>query len=460
MFKKTLSVLLAVMTVVSAIAVGAASAGAATTEGFTPEATKLYFDVDGTGWEMGAKDKIAFYMVGGDFDTETNVTKPYDWGAKKLQGKATEGETGIFEIEPEAIKDANGNNYVLTPGIQYKVIFARVSSNAWKEQSCPLYFTTDCLGHVAYSDGTEMENDVDSTKKSKTVYWKGIDPTVNGPALVITSIGNVVGSCVEQGKTKYDLFVTFISEEKKDFGNQTGLQNARNYTVVQAKTKTEQEMIDDIGTALGLTAEEIKQAFDETGAETVWEYEKSTIVSHTHTPGEPEAIEDGRVEAKCEEAGSHVEVVKCTECGEEISRQTVVDPALGHISPLQFVDTVPATTTANGVKAHYECTRCSKKFLDADGTTEAADEDLVIKAEHVQGDASGNGECEIDDVTVIQRSLAEIAVESFDEVGADADGDEILDIIDASLIQRVQANMTTFETWNTKHPNKWSVSAA
>ncbi|WP_407383059.1 dockerin type I repeat-containing protein [Ruminococcus sp.] len=459
MFKKVLSALLAVMMVVSVMAVGVASAGAAVSDNFTPEANKLYFDVEGTGWEMGAKDKIGFYMVGGDFDTEENATKPLGWGAKKLLGKAVEGETGLFAIEPGALTDANGKNYVLTEGVQYKIIFARSVSNSWVNQTCPLYFTTDCLGHVAYSDGTEMENDVDSTKKSKAVYWSGIDPKENGPALVITSIGNVVGSCIEQGKTTYDLFETFISEEKDDFNGKTGLQNARYYTVEQAKTKTEQQMIDDIGTALGLTKDDVQKAFTDTAVETAWKYEDSTIVGpapHEHTPGDPVAIEEGRVPAECEKAGSHVEVIYCSECGEEISRETVTDNALGHINPLLFVEEVPATATVDGVMAHYECTRCNKKFSDAQGQVEVTDADLVIKATHEQGDADASGAVDTTDVTVIQRVLAEIEVQSYDEVGADADGDEIVDIIDASLIQRVDAGMTDFAAWNAKHPNKWS----
>nr|WP_316622364.1 hypothetical protein [uncultured Ruminococcus sp.] len=182
MIKKFLSVLLAVMMVVSVMAVGVVTSNAATTEGFTPESTKFYFDVEGTGWDMSTtKDKIAFYMAGGDFDTEANPTEPIAWGGKKLVGTATSGQTGIFEFDPAAKV-----GYKFTPGVQYKIIFAHVNGANWKEQTCSLFFTTDCFGHVAYSDGTEMENDVDSTKKSKTVYWRDIDPEENGPVLAIT----------------------------------------------------------------------------------------------------------------------------------------------------------------------------------------------------------------------------------------------------------------------------------
>ena len=57
MFKKIISLLLAVMMIMSLVTVMATSTGAVEYEN-----TKLYFDVNGTGWEMGAKDKVGFYI--------------------------------------------------------------------------------------------------------------------------------------------------------------------------------------------------------------------------------------------------------------------------------------------------------------------------------------------------------------------------------------------------------------
>ena len=446
MLKKSISVLLAVLMVVSVLTVGVVATGAATTDGFKPESTKLYFDVDGTGWEMGAKDKIAFYIAGGDLGTDANPATVLDWGAKKLQGTATTGETGIFEFDPAAKV-----GYNFTEGVQYKIIFARVSSNNWKEQTCSLFFTTDCFGHVAYSDGTEMENDVDSSKKSKTVYWRGIDPEENGPVLAITSIGNVVGSCVEQGKTKYSLFEDFISVAKKDFGGKTGLENAIYYTVEQAKTKTEQKLIDDIGAALGLTKDDVAKAFTDNEVSTAWTAEDSSLpagqVPHTHTPGE--AVQENVVPASCKAEGSYDEVVYCTECGDELSRETKTIKTEGH--KIVFVEEVPATATKDGVKAHYECTECHKLFSDAMGTVEVTAESLVIKAEHLRGDANMDGVVDTLDVTTIQRVLAEMEVENYDPIAADTDLDGIVDMIDVTLLQRVDVGMTTFDAWDAAH---------
>lgn len=431
MIKKFLSVLLAVMMVVSVMAVGVVTSNAATTDGFTPENNKFYFDVEGTGWDMSTtKDKIAFYFAGGDFGTEANPTEPIAWGGKKLVGTATSGETGIFEFDPAAKV-----GYNFTPGVQYKIIFAHVNGANWKEQTCSLFFTTDCFGHVAYSDGTEMENDVDSTKKTKTVYWRDIDPEENGPVLAITSIGNVVGSCVEQGKTKYSLFVEFLSEAKADFQDKTCYENAHKYKCEidpsSAGYKSEQKLIDDIGAGLGLTKDDIKAAFEEDAVKTyfetagiscAWSYDDSTLPSgqaaHTHTPGEP--VQENVVPASCSQEGSYDEVVYCTECQEEISREQKTIDKLAHTpgEPVQenvtvthdkttydevvyctecqaeisrtpvelpiithtltFVPEVPATEQAAGTKAHYTCSGCDKLFSDAAGTVEVTAADLVI----------------------------------------------------------------------------------
>ena len=505
MFKKFLSLLLAVMMVVSVMAVGVVTSTAATTGSFVPEANKIYFDTDGTGWDMSqTKYKIAFYFAGGDFDTDANPTKPIAWGGKKAIGTATAGETGVFEIDP-----VDKLGYTLTPGVQYKLIFVRADGNNWKEQTYDLFFTTDCLGHIAHSDGTMTENPVDSSKNALTAYWDdSIDPTENGPVKAITSIGNVVGSCIEGGKTDYDLLKEFFTEEREDFQNKTSYQNAHGYVCEISETapnyKTEQKLIDDIGAGLGLTKDDVKAVLEEEEvvaklAELAcsWSYDDSTLPAkaapHTHTPGEPvqenvvpatckaegsydevvyctecgeeisretktidklahtpgEAVQENVVPATCTEEGSYDEVVYCTECGEELSRETKTIDKIAH--SLSFVPEVPATATVDGVKAHYECTVCHKLFEDAEGTKEVTAEDLVIPATFVRGDVNGDGVFDALDVTTLQRKLVDYEVESYNEVAADVDLDGVVDVIDVTLMQRVLANLTTWEAWDAKH---------
>ena len=562
MIKKTLSVLLALMMIVSVLTVGVVTSNAATTAGFEPDAGKVYFDIDGavdttgTSWAdlMGTKDKVAFYICGGDLDTEANPTKPFAWGAKKAQGTATAGETGVFEFDPAAKLGT------LTDGVQYKIIFVRCSGSNWIDQTYDLFFTTDCLGHIAKCDGTFTENPVDSSKKTATAYWDdSIDPTENGPVKGITSIGNVVGSCIEGGKSDYDLLKEFFTEEKTDFQGKTGYQNAHGYVCEISETspsyKSEQKLIDDIGAVLNLSKDDVKSILENEevqakladGPDCDWDYEKSTLPAgstpHEHTPGEPteenvvpatcqhagsydkvvycttcgeelsreeivigkllhtpgEPVQENVVPATCQHAGSYDKVVYCTSCGEELSREEIVigkllhtpgEPtqdmmagkpatceedgfkvmvtcctvcgeelgretvelkATGHEDPLTYVPEVPATASVDGMKAHYTCTKCGKLFADASGAEEVTAEQLVIKAEHVRGDANGDGTFDALDVTTLQRYLVELDVETFDETAADADLDGVIDVIDVTLMQRVLAKMTTFEKWDAKH---------
>ena len=359
MFKKLLSVLLAVMMVVSVMAVGIVNTGAATTDGFTPESTKLYFDVDGTGWTMGTRDKVAFHIFGGDFGTEENPSTSMSWGAKKTQGTLTAGESTIFEIDPVAKM-----SYSFTPGVQYKIIFIHIVSNSPTDQTYDLLFTTDCFGHVAYSDGNTYENPVDSSKKTIAAFWRDMDATKYGPVLQISSIGNVVGTCPEAGKTPESIFTDFLTVVDSETGTTT-YANAYHY-MVESGRKTDQQLIDDIGAGLGLNKDQVQAAFTDNEVETTWSYDASTLPAgttpHTHTPGE--AVQENVVPASCTAEGSYDEVVYCTECGEEISRETKTIDKLAHTpgEPVQE-NVVPASCKAEGSYDEVVyCTKCNEEL--------------------------------------------------------------------------------------------------
>ena len=62
----------------------------------------------------------------------------------------------------------------------------------------------------------------------------------------------------------------------------------------------------------------------------------------------------------------------------------------------------------------------------------------------ILGDANGDGAVTIDDVTCIQRKLAEWhAIGGFNDVAADVNGSGEIDITDATLIQQWLASMET-----------------
>ena len=75
---------------------------------------------------------------------------------------------------------------------------------------------------------------------------------------------------------------------------------------------------------------------------------------HVHTGGEP--VEENRVEPTCTEDGSYESVIYCVDDGEEMSRETVVLPALGH----DLIEHVgkEATYEEEGYLPYVTCSRC------------------------------------------------------------------------------------------------------
>ena len=304
------------------------------------ESNKLYFDTNGTGWEMGTKNKVAFHIFGGDIENGSA------WGAKKSIGKATTGLSGVFEFDPVATY-----GYTFTPGVQYKIIFVRTDGANWTNQTYDLLFTVDCFGHVAFCDGTEYENPVDSSKKTLATFWYNMDSFVVGPVKQISSIGNVVGTCLAEGTTDESLFNDFLTVVDDTTGK-TKYENAYQF-VVDANIKTEQQMIDDIGEGLNLTKQQIYDAFAASGVEgSTWDYTASSlpgdVVIPTEAPTEPEPIvigECGDVDGDGEISILDVTIMQRVLANKSISAS--LDPAvvrkLGDVDNNGTLDAVDVT---------------------------------------------------------------------------------------------------------------------
>ena len=95
---------------------------------------------------------------------------------------------------------------------------------------------------------------------------------------------------------------------------------------------------------------------------------------HEHTPGQ--AVSENYTAATCTVDGGYDLVVYCTECGEELYRFHVENPALGHI--LDKTSAVEPTCTEDGSIEYWTCRRCGKHYSDADAANEV--EDVVVTA--------------------------------------------------------------------------------
>ena len=102
-------------------------------------------------------------------------------------------------------------------------------------------------------------------------------------------------------------------------------------------------------------------------------YTDNYVNANGHTSSAP--VKEN-IQPSCTEQGSYDEVIYCSECGQEISRETKSADPLGH--HLVFVKQINPTYSCDGRYAHYECDRCGKLYADATGAHEITEDILVI----------------------------------------------------------------------------------
>ena len=204
----------------------------------------IHFDADSAGWNNFKKVFCHIWVYGGD--------SFYAWQSK-AEGCADADKDGVWTYDLEA------KNIELESGQLYAVIF----SNENGMQTYNLLMGTDCLGDTAYCDGTMYENPEDSSKTAQAAFWKGQDPTVYGPEKCVTSIGNVVGTCVPIYTTSQSMFEDFLINK---------LENARTYS-----GKDDQTLLDDTAKALGLKIENVQMAIENTYVYVDWSPYNSTL---------------------------------------------------------------------------------------------------------------------------------------------------------------------------------------
>lgn len=111
------------------------------------------------------------------------------------------------------------------------------------------------------------------------------------------------------------------------------------------------------------------------------ENDKEIISATGHTPAEP--IIENEVGSDCTEAGSYDEVVYCSVCGEELSRETEVVKPKGHNHTGETVEenVVDATCTEGGsYDTVLYCVDCGAELIRTPGVTEALGHNYASKA--------------------------------------------------------------------------------
>jgi hypothetical protein len=142
------------------------------------------------------------------------------------------------------------------------------------------------------------------------------------------------------------------------------------------------------------------------------------VTLHTCVGGEP--VRENVVEATCTTDGSYDEVVYCSGCGKELSRETIVVEATGHEMGEWYV--YRASTAKVRGEMRRECAHCD--YYET--------EEL-----NLLGDVNGDGKVNTTDAKLImQYDLGLIDENGLDLTVADVNGDGKVNTTDAKLIMQ------------------------
>ena len=221
MYKKILSLVLAVLMVASLAVVSVAA------EEVTPVETKIYFQVPE---DWGTVTRVYCHIW------ECDGEEFNSWQSKKEV--CTDEGNGLWSYDP-----VNKGKIALEDGHWYGCIFSAKNGSSDVNQTYDALFTTECYGETLYCDGTIYENLEDSTKTCIGAFWTNMDKNLYGPIIGISSIGNVVGTCFKPGDTAETLFASFLLNK---------FESARKYS-----NKTDQAIIDDVADGLRIESDDI-----------------------------------------------------------------------------------------------------------------------------------------------------------------------------------------------------------
>ena len=230
----------------SSVAAADDSSVAAADNATVGDGNKIYFEVNPDLWKNFNTITLYMYPHGGD----ALIT----WGSKKGNMKDEGGNKWSFDFGDKGIEIESGK--------QYGMIF----TGDWGVQTCDIIWDSSVMGDTAYCTGDQVENNVDSNKKSYDVRWKNADSSKYAPPVCITSIGNIIGQALWSGTTYYDMLVNFIKSDGSD-----GLSNALKYN-----GKNAQQTLDDIAKQWGLSQDDIEKAIKEAGKEGQVDWKKSS----------------------------------------------------------------------------------------------------------------------------------------------------------------------------------------
>ena len=257
----------------------------------------------------------------------------------------------------------------MTPHEKVDATCAAAGSEAYYECS-------ECGKKFLDADGTEVvTNEADLVIPKSTTHTGTLVKTEEVPATCAAPGEKAHYECSECGKKYLDEEGT---QEVTD-DSQLVIPVSETHTGELVKTEAVPATCKEDGTEAYWTCSVCGKMYSD--AEGKNEITAPVTISKTtvnHTPDAP--VIENEVPATCGQAGSYDDVVYCTVCGEELSRDTkTIDPTGEH--DYQLVEEAAPTCTEDGVAAHYECTVCGKLYAvteDGEPGEEVEEADLVL----------------------------------------------------------------------------------
>ncbi len=257
MLKKSIAILLVLLALLSFTVTGISAAEADLAEvGADPV---VYFEVP-SDWKNFSYINCHIYPYGGD--------PLANWSSKKE--RCTLEEDGRWSY-----------NFTKVGGLQDGTYYCIIFATDTNIETYATLMTTACYGDTLHCNDTYYENPVDSNKKSRAAFWKNHSASQYGPLMQLTSLGNLIGTCLPPGVTATDLFTEFLNET---------LDNARTYS-----GKTDQDIIDDMAQGLGLSQDSVEKIIKDTGVSVDWKKAESDapVEDKPLIPGSPSAVGTG-----------------------------------------------------------------------------------------------------------------------------------------------------------------------
>lgn len=210
MFKKLISLAIAAMMVVSAGAVAASAAEveeapvaaeesaavSADSSDATGAASKIYFDVESSGWKN--YQYISFHIWRAD-STGTWTT----WGTRAERGTLEDDGRWSYDVT-KAGNNKDGSTISASDGRYYcAIVYADTGIQTYNT-----IMSGACIGDEIYITGSKLENPEDDAKTAIEAAWRN-NPDC-GPEIKIASSGNIVGSAYPEGESAETLLATYL----------------------------------------------------------------------------------------------------------------------------------------------------------------------------------------------------------------------------------------------------------